>query len=69
MSLKILDSIGGSQRFSVEKSFVHFCISDKSFFLASSTARSSINASYSNQGVDPSGCGGIFVVIPVPAVH
>ena len=31
---KILDSIGGIQRFSVKKSFVHSCISDTVFFIS-----------------------------------
>ena len=69
---QILNSIGGPQRFSVKKSFVQFCISDKSVFSAgprfsaSSTIRSnqsSINSSYLKQDVDPPKKGGIFVVI------
>ena len=69
---EILDSICGSQRFSVKKSLVYFCICDKLdlVFSASSTVRSnqsSITSSYLIQDVDPSKSDGIFVVIPLPS--
>ena len=71
---EILDCIGGSQRFSVKKSASSTSrfFSAGPRFSASTTGRSnqsSINSSYLNQEVGPSKSGGIFVVIPHPAVH
>ena len=75
---EILDSIFCSQRFSIEKSFVHFSISDKSvlqcwvlvfLLFKHCKIQSSISSSYLNQEVGHEKRGGIFIVIPFAAVH
>ena len=75
---EILDTIGCSQRLSVEKSFVHFCVSDKSilqcwssfcFFEHCEVQPVFNQLLVSKPGCWPSKSGGIVVVTSLPAVY